>query len=134
MCCGFNNVTDMAFPADCATITDYKLSCKNLLTDHLASSLSTIGNAGVSVGVIEIVGLVLCIMLFRKILRRESAQASLLNDAWRVNRNKVQYGCQILIGIKTINMSRMIFRRNITCFLASSKGQNIFFCFEHFSK
>lgn len=30
--------------------------------------------------------------MFRKIAAKESAQSALLNEAWRINRTKVQYG------------------------------------------
>ena len=82
-------------PATCSTANPAKtitVGCKERLSDQLMSSLSTIGGAGIAIGVIELVGSVFSAILFHKIARKDSAQTSLLNEAWRVNRNKVQYG------------------------------------------
>jgi hypothetical protein len=74
------------------TINNYKVGCQTALTEYLEKSVNTIGGAGITIGLIELVGLVFSVVMFKKISRRENAQASLLNEAWRVNRTKVQYG------------------------------------------
>lgn len=79
-------------PANCVELTKNNIGCKNALTTYLEKSVDTIGAAGIVIGLIEFVGLIFSIVMFRKISRRENAQASLLNEAWRVNRTKVQYG------------------------------------------
>jgi hypothetical protein len=97
-------VTDYAIPANCATVYNYQIPCREKVQESLSSSRTTIGGAGVAIGVIEIIGLIFSVVMFRKIARKENAQSSLLNEAWRVNRTKVQYGYfMIYIAIKITN-------------------------------
>jgi hypothetical protein len=55
--------------------------------------LATIGGAAITIGIIEIVGLIFSMVsatdfqvMFRKIAAKENAQSALLNEAWRINR------------------------------------------------
>jgi hypothetical protein len=91
-CCGYESVTDFSVPQNCAELYNFNTGCREKLKDSLTSSLSTIGGAGIAIGLIELVGLAFSMVLFRRISRKENAQNSLLNEAWRVNRTKVQYG------------------------------------------
>ncbi|KAI8925219.1 Tetraspanin family-domain-containing protein [Entophlyctis helioformis] len=93
-CCGYATVTDMAVPENCVQALNFTSPCSDQLRSTVTNSLSTIGGAGVAIGIIELVGLVFSAILFRKIAAKENAQNSLLNEAWRVNRTKVQYGYQ----------------------------------------
>jgi hypothetical protein len=107
-CCGYASVTDNAVPSNCAALTGFNVGCRESLRNNLSSSLSTIGGAGIAIGLIELVGLVFSLIMFRKISRKENAQNSLLNEAWRVNRTKVQYGYNsLMIGTKIISMFRI---------------------------
>ncbi|KAI8822880.1 Tetraspanin family-domain-containing protein [Fimicolochytrium jonesii] len=93
-CCGLRDVTDMAVPGNCEELFAYTRSCSEAVKGSLEGSLGAIGGAGVVIGVIELVGLAFSAILFRKIAQREQAAGSLLNEAWRINRNKIQYGYQ----------------------------------------
>lgn len=93
-CCGFRDVTDMVYPDNCLEIIETTVGCAEAVKGNLQGSLGTIGAAGVVIGVIELIGLVFSAILFRKIAQREQAAGSLLNEAWRINRNKIQYGYQ----------------------------------------
>ncbi|KAJ3309822.1 hypothetical protein HDV04_005601 [Boothiomyces sp. JEL0838] len=99
-CCGYSSPLDHAVPVDCvarynfAGTTAFTVGCKDQLQQSLFNSLNTIGGAGIVIGLIEFVGLIFSAVLFRKIAAKENAQSSLLNEAWRVNRTKVQYGYQ----------------------------------------
>ncbi|KAH6569766.1 hypothetical protein BASA61_004660 [Batrachochytrium salamandrivorans] len=93
-CCGFSNVTDAAVSPICHPPSNITVSCSQQLTATLKGSLSTIGAAGLALGIVELVGLIFSVVLFRKIASKENAQSTLLNEAWRINRTKVQYGYQ----------------------------------------
>ncbi|RKO97439.1 hypothetical protein CXG81DRAFT_25214 [Caulochytrium protostelioides] len=67
-------------------------NCFSYIEDSLTSSLATIGGAGVAIGVIEVVGLIFSAVLFVRIAKRDRSGDSLMNEAWRINRNKVSYG------------------------------------------
>jgi hypothetical protein len=71
---------------------DYSSGCEQILQGLLNSSLETIALAGVLVGVLEFFGAIFSIILSRNVTEREQVQSSLLNEAWRVNRTKVNYG------------------------------------------
>jgi hypothetical protein len=75
-------------------MNNIQTSCHESLYKHLTNSLSTIGGAGLAIGIIEIFGLIFSVILFKKIAARENAQSSLMNESWRINRNKIQYGYQ----------------------------------------
>jgi hypothetical protein len=91
-CCGYASVDDYPVPLDCAQRFSRSISCKDKIVESSKSSLNTIGGAGVAIGVIEIIGLLFSFVLFKRIAAKENAQSSLLNEAWRINRTKVQYG------------------------------------------
>jgi hypothetical protein len=91
-CCGFSSTTNYAVPPNCVAVYDFKNSCQVALEQQIMNSLNTIGGSGLVIGLIELVGLIFSVIMFRKISRKENAQSSLLNEAWRVNRQKVQYG------------------------------------------
>ena len=93
-CCGYASVTDYAVPENCAQTLGFTVPCKDKLKESLQGSLNSIGGAGIAIGVIEIVGLIFSVIMFRKIAQKENAQNALLNEAWRINRTKVQYGYQ----------------------------------------
>jgi len=96
-CCGYANVTDMAVPASCATDPNTRKdvpSCRTLATAALQGSLNSVGGAGVALGIIELIGLIFSVILFRRIASKDRASESLMNEAWRINRNKIQYGYQ----------------------------------------
>ncbi|KAI9193688.1 Tetraspanin family-domain-containing protein [Polychytrium aggregatum] len=93
-CCGFHNVTDSPLPTNCAAAYGYTQGCFSSLRDALQGSLSTIGGAGIVIGVIELVGLVFSVFLFIRIAAKEQATRGIMNDAWRINRNNIQYGFQ----------------------------------------
>ncbi|KAI8895059.1 Tetraspanin family-domain-containing protein [Globomyces pollinis-pini] len=94
-CCGYKDSNHYAVPSNCAALYPFYVSgCRKEMTSFFASSLSTIGGAGLVIGMIEIIGLIFSIIMFKKIAQKENAQSSLLNEAWRVNRTKVQYGYQ----------------------------------------
>ncbi|KAJ3010782.1 Leukocyte surface antigen cd53 [Thoreauomyces humboldtii] len=93
-CCGYANVTDMAVPEDCATFFGYTEGCKAAVKGGLNGSFGAIGGAGLVIGLIEIIGLIGSAVLFKKISQREAAAGSLLNESWRINRNKISYGAQ----------------------------------------
>ena len=57
-------------------------------------NLGTIGAAGLVIGVLEFIGLILSVLLFRKIAKKQQQQESLLNEAWRINKSTIQYGNQ----------------------------------------
>ncbi|KAJ1336380.1 hypothetical protein BSLG_007164 [Batrachochytrium salamandrivorans] len=87
-----SNVTDAAVSPICHPPSNITVSCSQQLTATLKGSLSTIGAAGLALGIVELVGLIFSVVLFRKIASKENAQSTLLNEAWRINRTKVQYG------------------------------------------
>ncbi|ORY51631.1 hypothetical protein BCR33DRAFT_846388 [Rhizoclosmatium globosum] len=93
-CCGFRNVTQYAVPDNCASPQSfgYQVPCLNSVKSALQGSLSTIGGTGVALGVIELIGLVFSVLLFVKIAQKDRASESLMNEAWRINRSKIQYG------------------------------------------
>ncbi|KAJ3298898.1 cd63 antigen [Borealophlyctis nickersoniae] len=99
-CCGYRNTTDYAIPDTCASDPSRQWTnrdpgpCRAIVQDTLKGSLNSIGGCGVAMGVIELIGLAFSVVLFRKIAQREQASESLLNEAWRINRNKIQYGYQ----------------------------------------
>ncbi|KAI9091012.1 Tetraspanin family-domain-containing protein [Phlyctochytrium arcticum] len=98
-CCGFRNVTNYPVPSspnECATVLQLTepIGCADAVRDSLQGKFSTIGAAGLVIGVIESVGLVFSAIMFRRIAAREQAAGSLMNEAWRINRNKIQYGYQ----------------------------------------
>ncbi|KAJ3040821.1 hypothetical protein HDV00_010436 [Rhizophlyctis rosea] len=68
--------------------------CHDLATETLRGSLNSLGGAAIALGVIELIGLIFSAVLFRKIAQKERASESLMNEAWRINRNKIQYGYQ----------------------------------------
>jgi hypothetical protein len=79
-------------PSNCVQVKGWTTPCYNTVLDAIRSSLSTIGGAGVALGVIELIGLGFSALLFVKIAQKERASESLLNEAWRINRSKIQYG------------------------------------------
>ncbi|KAJ3030807.1 UNVERIFIED_CONTAM: cd63 antigen [Siphonaria sp. JEL0065] len=93
-CCGFRNVTQYAVPANCATPQsfNYKVPCIDSVKHALQGSLATIGGTGLALGFIELIGLVFSVLLFVKIAQKDRASESLMNEAWRINRSKIQYG------------------------------------------
>ncbi|KAI8848752.1 Tetraspanin/Peripherin [Chytridium lagenaria] len=91
-CCGFRSIDSYAIPANCAAVNGWPRPCYNSVIDTMKQSLSTIGGAGVAMGVIEFVGIIFSLVLFIKIAQRDRASQSLLNEAWRINRDKIQYG------------------------------------------
>ncbi|KAJ3306695.1 hypothetical protein HDV03_004326 [Kappamyces sp. JEL0829] len=91
-CCGFSSTVNYAIPTNCEDVYGFHISCQAKLEQSIEGSLNTIGGGGLAIGLIELVGLVFSVIMFRKISRKENAQSSLLNEAWRVNRQKVQYG------------------------------------------
>ena len=93
-CCGFRNATEYAVPANCSVIKNTQTSCRQALIENVEGSLSTIGFAGLAIGMIEMIGLILSAVLFRRIAQKENVQSSLMNESWRINRNKIQYGYQ----------------------------------------
>ncbi|TPX31476.1 hypothetical protein SmJEL517_g05180 [Synchytrium microbalum] len=96
-CCGFHNTTDMAVPSTCQ-VSRFDLSnktgCLDAVTNSLDGQLSTIGGAGLALGIIEFIGLIFSALLFRRIAQKERASDNLMNEAWRINRSKIQYGYQ----------------------------------------
>ncbi|KAJ3355830.1 Leukocyte surface antigen cd53 [Entophlyctis luteolus] len=93
-CCGFRNVSEYAVPSNCATPQSFNFTvpCLASVKGALQGSLSTIGGTGVALGVVELVGLVMSVVLFVKIAQKDRASESLMNEAWRINRSKIQYG------------------------------------------
>ncbi|KAI9336652.1 Tetraspanin family-domain-containing protein [Zopfochytrium polystomum] len=92
-CCGYRTPTTLSVPAtDCPLALGYPNPCFSVLQDALRGSLSVIGGAGVGLGVVELVGIAFSALLFVRIARRERASESLLGEAWRINRDKIQYG------------------------------------------
>ncbi|KAJ3008284.1 Leukocyte surface antigen cd53 [Thoreauomyces humboldtii] len=91
-CCGFGSVVDMPVPSDCVELLGFTEGCAAAVKGNLNGSLGAIGAGGVVIGVIELVGLVFSAVLFRRISQREQAAGSMMNEAWRINRNKIQYG------------------------------------------
>jgi len=92
-CCGYRNSSD--FPVTPLCVQKYNdRGCAAVLTDFLVQSVDTIGVVGITIGIIQLVALIFSIVMYRKISRKENSQAALLNEAWRVNRTKVQYGYQ----------------------------------------
>ncbi|KAJ3325277.1 Leukocyte surface antigen cd53 [Blyttiomyces sp. JEL0837] len=91
-CCGYHKIDEYAVPNDCAVVLGWPRPCYTSVKEALQNSLSTIGGAGVALGVIEFIGLVFSVLLFVKIAQKDRASESLLNEAWRINRNKIQYG------------------------------------------
>ena len=87
----------MASPSTCI-VNNIDLSnstgCYSAMQYSLSSQLSTIGGAGLALGIIELIGLVFSGLLFRRIAQRERASDTLMNEAWRINRSKIQYGYQ----------------------------------------
>ncbi|KAJ3144696.1 hypothetical protein HDU89_008066 [Geranomyces variabilis] len=96
-CCGYTLVNDKPFepvPDSCVALFGFTDTCAEAVQGSLRGSLGAIGGAGVVIGVIELVGLIFSAILFRKISQREQAAGSLLNEAWRINRQKITYGYQ----------------------------------------
>jgi hypothetical protein len=93
-CCGFSNVTDYAVPTNCSQVRNITSSCRQQLGQALENSLSTVGATGLAIGLIELIGLLFSVILFRKIAQKENVASSLLNESWRINRSKIQYGYQ----------------------------------------
>lgn len=85
-------------PFDCNNRTDiglgFPVACETTLINSIDTNLVRIGVTGIVIGLVELVGLVFSLIMFRKIAKKENAQSALLNEAWRINRTKVQYGYQ----------------------------------------
>ncbi|KND01986.1 uncharacterized protein SPPG_02492 [Spizellomyces punctatus DAOM BR117] len=95
-CCGYAD-NSTAWPEEnCQEFFHFPTlkTCAEAVKGSLRGSLGTIGAAGLVIGIIELIGLVFSAVMFRKIAQREQAAGSLLNEAWRINRNKIQYGYQ----------------------------------------
>ncbi|KAJ3161070.1 Serine/threonine-protein phosphatase 2A activator 2 [Geranomyces michiganensis] len=96
-CCGYSIVDGKPFqqvPPNCSELFGFTDACADAVQGSLRGSLGAIGGAGVVIGVIELIGLIFSAILFRKISQREQAAGSLLNEAWRINRQKITYGYQ----------------------------------------
>ncbi|KAJ3142036.1 Leukocyte surface antigen cd53 [Physocladia obscura] len=93
-CCGFRNVTSYSVPSNCATAQsfNYQSPCLGAVKGALQGSLATIGGTGIALGFIELIGLGMSVLLFVKIAQKDRASESLMNEAWRINRSKIQYG------------------------------------------
>ncbi|KAJ3246668.1 hypothetical protein HDU78_006418 [Chytriomyces hyalinus] len=91
-CCGFRNISSFAVPMDCATTLGFTIPCVEGVKDALQGSLATIGGTGLALGFIELIGLGFSVLLFVKIAQKDRASESLMNEAWRINRSKIQYG------------------------------------------
>ncbi|KAJ3076679.1 Leukocyte surface antigen cd53 [Podochytrium sp. JEL0797] len=93
-CCGFRNVTQYAVPENCATSQslNFQVPCVESVKNSLQGSLATIGGTGLALGFVELIGLVFSVLLFVKIAQKDRASESLMNEAWRINRSKIQYG------------------------------------------
>ncbi|KAJ3193253.1 hypothetical protein HK101_005152 [Irineochytrium annulatum] len=91
-CCGFHTVDSYAVPSNCAQLHGFTTPCYQSVLTSLQSSLDTIGGCGIAMGVIELVGIIFSAVLFVKIAARDKASQSLMNEAWRINREKIQYG------------------------------------------
>ncbi|KAJ3107533.1 Leukocyte surface antigen cd53 [Phlyctochytrium planicorne] len=91
-CCGYKSIDSYAVPANCAAVNGWPQPCYHSVVSALQQSLSTIGGCGVAMGVIELVGIIFSLVLFIKIAQRDRASQSLMNEAWRINRDKIQYG------------------------------------------
>ncbi|KAJ3088496.1 hypothetical protein HK102_008606 [Quaeritorhiza haematococci] len=114
-CCGFLNITDRPENApECA----YNIPCAEKIERTLTSSLNTIGGAGIAMGVIELCGLIFSVILFRRIAKRNNQGESLLNEAWRINRSKIQYGPRddqnALAGLLPSAIAAVLFRTSVT--------------------
>lgn len=57
-CCGYETMNSSAVPLDCQAVYHYTVPCKDQVTLALEGNLATIGGAAISIGVIEIVGLI----------------------------------------------------------------------------
>ena len=87
-------MTDAAVPMNCNTLFQFKQSCYDKLHSSFSDSLGIIGGAGLAIGMIELISLILSAVLFNKIAAKEKASGSLVGEAWRINKNKVSYGYQ----------------------------------------
>jgi hypothetical protein len=56
--------------------------------------MDTIGGGAIALGVIQLAGLIFSALLFNRVARRQRNDESLLNETWRLTRNKIQYGYQ----------------------------------------
>ncbi|KAI8621605.1 Tetraspanin family-domain-containing protein [Chytriomyces sp. MP71] len=91
-CCGFRNVSSYAVPNNCTATYHFNVPCVDSVKDALQGSLATIGGTGLALGFIELIGLGFSLLLFVKIAQKDRASESLMNEAWRINRSKIQYG------------------------------------------
>lgn len=95
-CCGYNSTTDYSVPIianlSCTDSLGTNSSCRAILFDKFNDSLNTVGVAGITIGILELIGLIFSVILFRRIAAKENIHSSLLNESWRINRNKIQYG------------------------------------------
>ncbi len=97
-CCGYNSTLDYSVPiieksnVTCVESLGTTVSCHDTLFDKFNDSLSTVGAAGITIGLLELIGLFFSVILFRRIAAKENIHSSLLNESWRINRNKIQYG------------------------------------------
>lgn len=94
-CCGFRNTSQMAVYNNCTSDQPvYSQSCLAKVSESLQNSLDTIAGAGIALGLIEIIGMILSGYLFNRLAKRQDANQGLLNETWRINQNRVQYGYQ----------------------------------------
>jgi len=95
-CCGYSTIHDAPGSDNCADRykPDEPPSCRDLVIATLKGSLNSVGGVGIAMGIIQLIGLIFSAILFRRIASKERASESLMNEAWRINRNKIQYGYQ----------------------------------------
>ncbi len=95
-CCGYKSVTQFSYPRENCTTANptFTQPCYTKIYDSLTNSLSTIALGGVVIGVIELLGLILSVGMFRRLAIRKHEQDQLLAESWRVNKDKIQHGYQ----------------------------------------
>jgi len=98
-CCGFRNITDQAVPPTCSVDfamfsgnTPPTVPCYDKLHNALNSAFSSVGSIALSLGIIELVALLLSVFLFSRITSKDSQAQHMLAEAWRINRNRIQNG------------------------------------------
>lgn len=91
-CCGFNDINSYAVPADCAIVNGWTRPCFYTVTSTMVDSLNIIAGSGVGIAVIQLIGLIFSAFMFVKIAKRDRNGENLLNESWRINRDKIQYG------------------------------------------
>lgn len=91
-CCGFTSVTDRAVPSNCVSELGFTVSCYNTIMYTLKSNVGSLAAAALTLGLVQLMGLIFSFIMFRKMAAREGDAKAFLSEAWRINTNRIQHG------------------------------------------